>query len=64
MGTQPIKPHQAQLFACFHTGKVIKGWDEGVRTMRKGELAVLTCRAGRRTQCDRVHLQSQLLHGT
>jgi FK506-binding protein 4/5 len=23
---------------------VIKGWDKGVATMRKGELAVLTCK--------------------
>eukprot|EP01113_Clastostelium_recurvatum_P031035 TRINITY_DN3833_c0_g1_i2.p1 TRINITY_DN3833_c0_g1~~TRINITY_DN3833_c0_g1_i2.p1 ORF type:complete len:439 (-),score=136.50 TRINITY_DN3833_c0_g1_i2:261-1577(-) len=25
------------------TGSVIKGWDEGIKTMRKGELALLTC---------------------
>jgi FK506-binding protein 4/5 len=26
------------------TGSVIKGWDLGVATMKKGEKAVLTCR--------------------
>jgi len=26
-------------------GEVIKGWDEGVATMKKGELCVLTCKA-------------------
>ena len=30
-----------------YAGGVIKGWDEGVRSMKKGELAVLTCRSGR-----------------
>ena len=38
-------------------GKVIKGWDEGVRTMQKGELALLTCTAGAQV----VHLH-QLPH--
>lgn len=28
-----------------HAGRVIKGWDLGVATMKKGEKAVLTCRA-------------------
>lgn len=25
-------------------GQVIKGWDEGVKTMKKGEKAILTCK--------------------
>ena len=29
----------------FVPGKVIRAWDIGVATMKRGELAVLTCRA-------------------
>jgi len=32
-------------FPCKSTGNVIKGWDKGVATMKKGEKAVLTCSA-------------------
>jgi FKBP-type peptidyl-prolyl cis-trans isomerase len=31
------------LPVCF-AGKVIKGWDTGVASMKKGELANLVCR--------------------
>ena len=27
------------------SGSVIKGWDKGVKTMKKGEVSVLKCRA-------------------
>lgn len=29
----------------WHAGRVIKAWDAGVKTMKKGERAVLTCSA-------------------
>ncbi len=32
----------AKRVAVTHPGQVIKGWDEGVKTMKKGEKAVLT----------------------
>jgi len=32
----------AKPFGVTRTGQVIKGWDEGVKTMKKGEKAVLT----------------------
>ena len=28
---------------CLDLGSVIKGWDTGVKTMKKGEVAILTC---------------------
>jgi hypothetical protein len=32
------------LLPVFVAGKVIKGWDTGVASMKKGELANLVCR--------------------
>ena len=28
----------------YSSGQVIKGWDEGIVTMKRGETAVLTCK--------------------
>ena len=30
------------FYSCYFAGQVIKGWDEGVKTMKKGEKAMLT----------------------
>jgi hypothetical protein len=32
------------IFVNFYFSQVIKGWDQGVATMKKGEKAMLTCK--------------------
>jgi hypothetical protein len=42
--SQSVAAAAAAASAASSAGKVIKGWDTGVATMKKGELANLVCR--------------------
>lgn len=37
-----LTTHELEIFSFWDAGQVIKGWDQGIKTMKKGENALFT----------------------